>query len=67
VRMHSKDGLVPRAFPRPILGEPLVRLRCGALWFSLSCDEATALATDLVNAVEALEADQRQEVPDGRR
>jgi DNA-binding IclR family transcriptional regulator len=62
MRLLSKDGIVPRAVPfRTISGEPLVRLRCGAIWYALCPDEAADLAQQLIECADELKAADRSE------
>jgi hypothetical protein len=62
MRLLTKGGIVPRAVPyRTVAGAPLVRLRCGAIWYALDPDEAADLARQLLAAVDKLRG-----APDGQ-
>ena len=53
MRMLAKGDLVGRAWAAPWSDEPLVKVRmAGSLFFLLDCDEAIALAAELVAAVD---------------
>ena len=51
MRLLTKGNILPKAVPyRTLDGEPVVRLRCGQLWYELLPGEAADLGRQLIAA-----------------